>query len=75
MKTLVQALPYIQIIISILLILCILVQQSEAGMGAIGGGSDSTVHRTRRGFEKFVFYLTIILAILFAVSSFVAIIL
>jgi len=75
MKTLAHILPYIQISISVLLILCILVQQSDAGMGAIGGGSDSTVHHTRRGFEKFIFYFTIILAILFAVSAFVAIIL
>lgn len=75
MKTLAQVLPYIQIVISVLLILSILVQQSEAGMGAISGGSDSSVHRTRRGFDKFVFNFTIILSVLFAVSAFLAIIL
>lgn len=56
-----------QIIVAVLLVLCILMQRSSAGIeGALGGGSTSTtVKRTRRGFDRFVFRFTIVLAILF----------
>ena len=75
MKILVNILPYIQIILSIILIIVILVQQSDAGMGGIFGGSDGEgLYHTRRGFEKFLFITTIVISILFAVSSFIAII-
>ena len=74
MKILTQTLPYIQLGLSVLLVICILIQRSEAGMGTIGGGSDSgVIHHTRRGFEKFIFYTTIILSILFAISAFLAV--
>ena len=67
-------LPYIQIILSIILIISILLQQSEAGTGGVFGGGDSGgLHHTRRGFEKFLFNLTIVIAVLFAISSFLAI--
>lgn len=67
----VQILPYIQIVLSLLLIGGILLQQSEAGLGsAFGGGGESSMHHTRRGFEKYLFYTTIILSILFAVTAF-----
>ncbi len=68
-------LPYIQIILSIILIVIILVQQSDAGMGGVfgGGGGEGGVYHTRRGFEKFLFTTTIVISILFAVLSFVAI--
>lgn len=67
-------LPYIQIILSIILIGAILLQQSSAGVGgALGGGDGGGLYSTRRGFEKFLFVLTIVVSILFAVSSFIAI--
>jgi len=71
MTSLVAILPYIQIVLSILLIASILVQKSEAGVGGSFGGSDNfnTGFRTRRGFEQKLFYFTIIIAILFAISS------
>ena len=64
--------PYIQIILSVFLILGVLVQQSEAGLsGAFGGGdSFSSSHHTKRGVEKTIFIATIIVAILFATTSF-----
>ena len=69
-------LPYIQIVLSILLIAAILVQQSEAGLGAAFGGADSAGFKhTRRGFEKTLFRITIVLGILFALSAFIALIL
>jgi len=74
MTIIINILPYLQIILSIVLIVAILLQQSSAGVGgAFGGGEGGGLYNTRRGFEKFLFILTIIVAILFAVSSFVAI--
>ncbi len=69
---LITALPYIQIVISILMIIAILLQTSEAGVGGSFGGADNwnAGFHTRRGSEKFLFNFTIVLAILFAVSSF-----
>ena len=68
-------LPYIQIGISVLLIAAILLQQSSAGMGgAMGGDNFSAAFHTRRGSERVIFIGTIILAVLFAVSAFVALI-
>ncbi len=63
-------LPIIQIVLSILLIAGILLQVSSAGVGASLGGGDSVAnYHTRRGFEKFLFYFTIVVAILFAAAA------
>ena len=70
-----KILPYAQIILSIVLVIAILLQQSGAGLGGALGGSDTgSFHHTRRGFEKFLFYLSIVCGILFALSAFLAII-
>ncbi len=75
MKLLAEILPYTQIVISVILVLAILLQQSGSGVGgALGGGDGSSFHHTRRGFEKFLFYLSIVCAILFALSAFLSII-
>ena len=71
-----QILPYAQIILSVVLVLAILLQQSGAGLGgAMGTGDGGSFHQTRRGFEKFLFTLSIVCAILFALSALLAIIL
>ncbi len=68
-------LPYIEIVLSILLIGVILLQHSDASVGAaFGGDSFSSVHRTRRGFERVLFISTIVIAVLFALSTFLALI-
>ena len=71
MTSLVPILPYIQIILSILLVVAILVQKSEAGVGGSFGGSDNfnAGFHSRRGFEQKLFYFTIIVAVLFVISS------
>ncbi|MCX6755672.1 MAG: preprotein translocase subunit SecG [Candidatus Nomurabacteria bacterium] len=75
MQSLAKILPYAEIIVSIVLITSILLQQSSAGIGgALGGGDGGSFHHTRRGFEKFLFILSIILGILLAVLAFLAII-
>jgi len=65
MKT---ALYIVQIVISLLLILTILLQQKGSGLGMAFGG-DSSVYRTKRGAEKFIFRLTIVLTVLFLLSA------
>jgi preprotein translocase subunit SecG len=75
MSAISNVLPYIQIVISVLLILAVLLQQSGAqNGGALGGGTDSSgsVFHTRRGLEKLLFTSTIILGVLFALTSFLS---
>ncbi|MFA6273942.1 MAG: preprotein translocase subunit SecG [Candidatus Paceibacterota bacterium] len=75
MQLVAKILPYLQIVLSIVLVLSILLQQSGAGLGgALGGGDGGSFHHTRRGFEKFLFYLAIVCGILFALTAFLAII-
>jgi preprotein translocase subunit SecG len=75
MSLVAKILPYAQIILSVILVLSILLQQSGAGAGGALGSSDTgSFHSTRRGFEKFLFYLSIVCAILFALSALLAII-
>ena len=70
-----RILPYAEIILSVILVAAILLQQTEAALGNAFGGDDSSgFHHTRRGFEKFLFYLTIICGILFALFAFLSII-
>jgi preprotein translocase subunit SecG len=57
-----------EIIISFVLILVLLVQSRGAGFDGTFN-SDSSVFRTRRGVEKTLFQLTIVLAVVFVVIS------
>jgi preprotein translocase subunit SecG len=75
MDSLVRLLPWVQIIASIVLVIAILLQKSGSGLGSSFGGGDGIIYHTKRGFEKFLFNLTIILAILFAALSIAQIIL
>ena len=63
-------LPYIQLTLSLLLVIGILVQQSDASLGAVfGGGNDAGGSaRTRRGPEKTIFNATIIISVLFVIA-------
>ncbi len=56
------------IIIDALIIIFILLQQREGGLSTVFGGEGS-VYRSKRGIAKGLHYLTIILAVLFAVLS------
>ncbi|MFA7252490.1 MAG: preprotein translocase subunit SecG [Candidatus Paceibacterota bacterium] len=71
MTSLIGILPYIQIVLSVILIAAILMQKSEAGVGGSFGGNDNFASgfHTRRGFEQKLFIFTIAIAILFALSS------
>jgi preprotein translocase subunit SecG len=60
-----------QIILSSALILAVLFQIKGGGLGGIFGQAD-TVYRTKRGVEKTLFQLTIVLVILFITLSILA---
>ena len=66
------ALPYIQIGLAVLLMGAILLQRTGASLGgAFGADNFSSGFHTRRGLEKTLFYATIVLAIVFALSALV----
>jgi protein translocase SecG subunit len=67
---------WIQIILAIIIILGILAQKSNAGLGgAFGAGNDgATTYHTKRGFEKFLFFLTIISSVVFVALTLVQVV-
>jgi preprotein translocase subunit SecG len=60
-----------QIVLSVAVILAVLLQVKGGGLGGIFGQAD-TVYRTKRGVEKTLFQLTIVLIALFIIISMVA---
>jgi len=68
-----MAIDIIQLVAAILLIITILLQSRGTGLGAAFGGGDS-VHQTKRGAEKGLYYITIILSIIFLGTALVNVI-
>ena len=62
---------FIQLFISMILVLVILLQVRETGSGLFGSAQAS--YRTRRGLEKTLFQFTIILAVAFLVMSIISV--
>ena len=62
-----------QIVLSIAVILVVMLQVRGGGLGGIFGQADS-VYRTRRGLEKTLFRLTIVLIVLFLAVSLTALV-
>jgi len=62
-----KALSYITIITMIAMTLLILIQSRGASLGAGFGGSGE-IHTTRRGVDKSIHNLTVILSIVFVLS-------
>ncbi len=60
-------LPYITLASALLMVVAILLQQRGASLGA-GFGSSGELFTTRRGFDKNLFDVTIIFAVIFVVS-------
>ncbi|RLC92581.1 MAG: preprotein translocase subunit SecG [Chloroflexi bacterium] len=58
-----------QIIISVALTAIILLQAKGGGMGSAFGGTDTTIHNTRRGLERVLFNVTVGLSIAFFVIT------
>lgn len=68
-------LPYIQIVLAVALVVSILLQQTGASLGGAFGGDNFTAgYHTRRGSEKYLFWASIILGVLFAMTAFIALI-
>ena len=68
--TLAGILPYIQLLLSVLLVGSILLQQTGASLGgAFGGDNFSAAYHTRRGSELFLFWASIVIAVLFAATA------
>ena len=53
------------IIISVLLILSVILQSKGAGLGGLSGADAGSVFTARRGVERTLFWITIVLSILF----------
>lgn len=71
----ITVIPYIQIVVSILLIVVILLQRSGAELGGAFGGSGDAIRYARRGAEKHLFRATIVLSIVFLGLSLLGILL
>jgi protein translocase SecG subunit len=70
-QTVQPALPYVQIILSVLLVASILLQQRGSSLGgAFGGDNFSSAFHKRRGAEAFLFHFSIGIAILFVLATF-----
>ncbi len=63
-----------QLVLAVLLIVAILLQNRGTGLGGVFGGSGG-VYLAKRGLEKKLFVITIVLAVLFFAASVLAVIL
>lgn len=68
-----QAILILQIILGLLTIGLIILQSKGTGLGSTFGG-DMGFYGTKRGAEKMIFILTIIVAVLFFISSLLGVI-
>ena len=62
------------IITSIALIASVILQSKGAGLGGLTGGDTGGIFTARRGIEKVLFRITIILSVLFFVLAIVSVI-
>jgi protein translocase SecG subunit len=74
MNFIANILPWAQIVLSVIMTVLILLQRSDASLGSAFGGTDSTSVYTRRGAEKILFYMTVAVSVLFALSALVALV-
>ncbi len=73
MQLLATILPYVQIALAILLGAGILLQQTGTTVGGAFGGGDNfgSGFHTRRGAERLLFNVTIVVALLFVLTAFI----
>ena len=64
----------IQLVLAVFLMLAILLQSRGAGLSGTFGG-DSAIYTTRRGAEKLLYWITIILAVIFVFLALISLIL
>jgi preprotein translocase subunit SecG len=58
-------LDFALIIISVLLILSVILQSKGAGLGGLTGADTGSIFTARRGVERTLFWVTIILSVVF----------
>ena len=59
----------VQIVLAITLIGVILLQVRSASLGSAFGGSDASLHTTRRGVDRVLFNFTIAIAVVFTLIT------
>jgi len=59
----------VQVVVALLLMVAILLQNRGAGLGGAFGGTGGGVYLTKRGLEKKLFVVTVILAAVFILLS------
>lgn len=64
-----QILQISLIITSVALILSVILQSKGAGLGGLTGSDSGSVFTARRGIEKTLFWVTIVLSVLFFVLA------
>jgi len=62
------------IIISVTLIVSVILQNKGVGLGGLTGNDSGGVFSARRGIEKTLFWITIILSIIFVILTLVTIV-
>ena len=70
-----QLFNILEIIFALIVLVCVLIQSKGVGISPTFGGMGGSLYRSKRGFERFVFILTIVAAILFVVNSMVILLL
>jgi preprotein translocase subunit SecG len=68
-----QYLDIALIITSIALVISVVLQSKGVGLGGLTGGDTGGVFTARRGIEKTLFWITLVLAVLFVVLTMVVI--
>jgi len=53
------------IIMSVLLILSVIIQSKGAGLGGLTGADTGSIFTARRGIERTLFWITIVLSVIF----------
>ena len=60
-----KILPIAQIVVSLLILVCILLQERSAGLSGLMGGDGGGFYQARRGLERVIFGSTIVLIVTF----------
>lgn len=74
MKNISQIISIINMAVMVGLVMTIILQRKGTGMSTVFGGSGN-IAQTRRGFDKWLFFSTIVLAVIFVGLSITALIL
>jgi protein translocase SecG subunit len=76
MNTITHILPWIELALSVIMVVLVLLQRPADGIdgSAFGGSGSNMTYFARRGAERFLFVATIVVAILLTGSALVALV-